>query len=172
MFESVDLPAPFSPSSACTSPSAASKSTPSFATTPGNRFVIPRSLTAAGMRGVGGGSARGSPRSSRLALRAPDDALDEPVHRVEILHAELLALRHAQLPLLVVERPGELVEGAVDQRRTRRRNLRLRRRGDARAERGETDHPVLDRPVVEARLPRPVHRGLDALRVVRPPVVD
>ena len=35
MFESVDLPAPFSPSSACTSPSAASKSTPSFATTPG-----------------------------------------------------------------------------------------------------------------------------------------
>ena len=49
MFESVLLPAPFSPSSACTSPSAASKSTPSFATTPGNRFVIPRRATAAAM---------------------------------------------------------------------------------------------------------------------------
>ena len=47
MFESVDLPAPFSPSSACTSPSAASKWTPSFATTPGNRFVMSRSSTAA-----------------------------------------------------------------------------------------------------------------------------
>ena len=47
MFESVLLPAPFSPSSACTSPSAASKSTPSFATTAGNRFVIPRRRTAA-----------------------------------------------------------------------------------------------------------------------------
>src|SRR4051812_41211021 len=48
MFESVLLPAPFSPSSACTSPAAASKSTWSFATTPGNRFVIPRIETAGG----------------------------------------------------------------------------------------------------------------------------
>ena len=47
MFESVLFPAPFSPSSACTSPTAASKSTASFATTPGNRFVIPRMATAA-----------------------------------------------------------------------------------------------------------------------------
>ena len=47
MFESVLFPAPFSPSSACTSPTAASKSTASFATTPGNRFVIPRIATAA-----------------------------------------------------------------------------------------------------------------------------
>ena len=46
MFESVLLPAPFSPSSACTSPAAASKSTPSFASTPGKRFVIPRIETA------------------------------------------------------------------------------------------------------------------------------
>src|SRR5215218_6033254 len=42
MFISVDLPAPFSPSSACTSPFCRSKSTWSFATTPGNRFVMPR----------------------------------------------------------------------------------------------------------------------------------
>ncbi len=47
MFESVLLPAPFSPSSACTSPAAASKSTASFASTPGKRFVIPRIATAA-----------------------------------------------------------------------------------------------------------------------------
>src|SRR6266498_1865320 len=43
MFISVDLPAPFSPSNACTSPLRRSKSTWSFASTPGNRFVIPRS---------------------------------------------------------------------------------------------------------------------------------
>ena len=47
MFESVLLPAPFSPSSACTSPGAASKPTSSFATTPGKCFVIPRIATAA-----------------------------------------------------------------------------------------------------------------------------
>src|SRR5258708_39633281 len=43
MFSSVDLPAPFSPSSACTSPRRRSKSTWSFASTPGKRFVRPRS---------------------------------------------------------------------------------------------------------------------------------
>ena len=52
MFESVLLPAPFSPSSACTSPAAASKSTASFATTPGKRFVIPRMATAGEAPGV------------------------------------------------------------------------------------------------------------------------
>src|SRR3712207_6720959 len=39
MLMSVDLPAPFSPRSACTSPRASSKSTRSFARTPGNRLV-------------------------------------------------------------------------------------------------------------------------------------
>src|SRR2546421_10750327 len=43
MFISVDLPAPFSPSSAWTSPGKRSKSIPSLATTPGKRFVIDRS---------------------------------------------------------------------------------------------------------------------------------
>ena len=43
MFISVDLPAPFSPSSAWTSPWRRSKLTSSLASTPGNRFVIPRS---------------------------------------------------------------------------------------------------------------------------------
>src|SRR5262245_30528716 len=47
MFISVDLPAPFSPSSASTSPRWRSRSTWSFARTPGNRFVIPRSSRTA-----------------------------------------------------------------------------------------------------------------------------
>src|SRR5512138_3127404 len=42
MFISVDFPAPFSPSSAWTSPGSSSKSTASFASTPGNCLVIPR----------------------------------------------------------------------------------------------------------------------------------
>src|ERR687887_1781380 len=135
MFESVVLPAPFSPRSACTSPSAASKSTWSFATTPGNRFVIPRRTTAA-PRGAAVTSAslrlsssmrvRAAPAPT-LALRAPDHALHEPVHRVEVLDSQLLALRNADLPALVTERAAELVEAALDERLPLRRDLRLRR---------------------------------------------
>src|ERR1700691_2020348 len=39
----VDLPAPFSPSKACTSPARASKCTPSSDFTPGNDLLMPRS---------------------------------------------------------------------------------------------------------------------------------
>src|ERR1700761_5884249 len=46
---SVDLPAPFSPSSACTSPAITSKSTRSLATTEPNFFVIPLSSRAGGL---------------------------------------------------------------------------------------------------------------------------
>src|SRR5215218_1587076 len=152
MFESVDFPAPFSPSSACTSPSAASKSTPSFATTPGKRFVMPRSATAAGMKRHGrAGLDPARPPGS--ALRAPDDALDEPVHRVELFHRHAVTLLDAQLPRLVVERALELVERAADELGALRGDLRLRRRRDARTERCEADHAVLDVPVVEAGLP-------------------
>src|SRR5579862_3905787 len=42
MFISVDLPAPFSPSNACTSPRRTSRSTSSLATVPGNSFRTPR----------------------------------------------------------------------------------------------------------------------------------
>src|SRR4051812_39046421 len=108
MFESVDLPAPFSPSSACTSPAAASKSTPSFATTPGNRLVMPLSSTAAGMKKR---RARSDPRPpvGGLALRAPDDALHEVVHRHQVAVARAVARPDTELALLVVDRPGELV---------------------------------------------------------------
>src|SRR5918996_5554170 len=48
IFISVDLPAPFSPRSTCTSPRRSSKLTWSLASTPGNRLVIPRSSRTTG----------------------------------------------------------------------------------------------------------------------------
>src|SRR5471032_85114 len=134
MFESVLFPAPFSPRSACTSPSAASKSTPSLATAPGNRLVIPRSETA-GIDEDGFRGSRRRERRRRLAGCAPLHALDEPVHRVELGHAQLLALRHDELALLVVERAGELVERAALERLRLRRDRGLRLRADGRPER-------------------------------------
>src|SRR4029079_8546079 len=130
MFESVLFPAPFSPSSACTSPAAASKSTPSFASTPGNRFVTP-CMTTAGPFGAAVGVAASF--TALLARRAADHALHEPVHSVEAVGSALedlprLALRNAQLPALVVERAGENVEAAVLHRLHLRGDLRLRRR--------------------------------------------
>src|SRR5215210_2859451 len=113
MLDSVVLPAPFSPSSACTSPTAASKSTRSFASTAGNRFVMPRSSTAGAVEEKGGEADASPPAIS--ALGATDHAPDEPVHRVQVLDRQPLALRNAQLALLVVERARELVERALDQ---------------------------------------------------------
>src|SRR6266571_2233872 len=68
---SVDFPAPFSPSSACTSPRRRSKSTSSLATTPGNRFVIPfssRSGASFMPAGIVRGRAIPRPRTCRLLL--------------------------------------------------------------------------------------------------------
>src|SRR3954464_10219684 len=100
MFESVDLPAPFSPSRACTSPSAAWNRTASFATTPGNRFVMSRSSTAGGVA-MKGGRTRGEPRppGGLSALRAADDSLDEPAHRVQIVERGAVARLDADLAL-------------------------------------------------------------------------
>src|ERR1700704_3937838 len=109
MFESVLLPAPFSPSSACTSPAWISRSTSAFATTPGKRFVTPRSVTA----GTGPVTLRGSLTGGRSALGGADDALDEPVHGQDVVQAQLLALGHAELARLVVDGALELVERAL-----------------------------------------------------------
>src|SRR5437879_9219451 len=125
MLDRVVLPAPFSPRRACTSPAAASKSTRSFATTAGYRFVIPRKATAAGMVGGSGGEAWTSP-PTESALGAADHASDEPVHRVEVLDRQTLPLRNSQLALLVVERTCELVERALDQRSLLSSNCSLR----------------------------------------------
>src|SRR3954447_13539637 len=176
MFESVVLPAPFSPSSACTSPAAASKSTPSLATTPGKRFVIPSSLTAGAVLAFScmsrrTGRARGArPVRGQLALGAADHAFDQPVHRVQVLHAQPLALLDAQLALLVVERAGELEELAAHERLLLRCDLALRLRRYLRAVRGEADQLVLDAPVVEVGVPGALHGRVDLLQVVRAPV--
>src|SRR5581483_4951533 len=170
MFESVLFPAPFSPSSACTSPAAASKSTASFARTPGKRFVIDRIATAAPCGAAVAGPASAVMRftsrrrrrklAGRLDVRdGPDHAPDEPLHRVERVdpglraRVEALALLDAQLAGLVVDRAAEGVELARDDLRPLLRDRRLRLRRDLRAVRGEAGEAVLDRSVVEARLP-------------------
>src|SRR5690242_14621509 len=171
MLESVDFPAPFSPSSAWTSPSAASKWTPSLATTPGNRFVMSRSSTAADIE-KGRTEPKPRPPVSVLALRASDDTLHEVAHRHEVAVCRALPLRNLQLALLVVDRAAELVPLAALDQVLLRRDQRLRLRGDAGAERRELREAVLQAAVVGARLPRAGHRGLRALEVVRAPVVD
>src|SRR3954471_2016773 len=103
---SVDLPAPFSPSRAWTSPARRSKSTPSLATIRPKRFVIPRSSSAVsmncrrppGLRRAADGVRRGDlagcqllldRRDLRLVLRAgladladPDAVVRDGVERV------------------------------------------------------------------------------------------
>src|SRR3954469_217679 len=168
MLESVLLPAPFSPSRACTSPAWISRSTPAFAMTPGNRFVTPRSVTAA----TGAVTLRQSLTRGRSALGGADDALHEPVHAQDVVQAELLALGDAKLACLVVDRALELVEGAVLDRSHLGRDRRLRLRRNARAERREPDELVVEAAPVGVALPRAGHRGLGLLEVVGTPVVD
>src|SRR6266536_1449223 len=106
MLISVLLPAPFSPSKACTSPHRAEKSTPWFATTPGKALSIPtiekarsavtrresyRARTSSGL----GRALRARPRGARSAPPNPyllncdltlrniaDDIAKSPVHLV------------------------------------------------------------------------------------------
>src|SRR5262245_38764784 len=103
MFESVLLPAPFSPSRAWTSPAAASKSTPSFARTPGKRFVI-RLIATAASCGAAVATEFGANVLAGSDLRdRADHSLDEPLDRVQLLDGEPFALRDHELPGLVVE---------------------------------------------------------------------
>src|SRR6266446_3212118 len=95
MFISVDLPAPFSPSSAWTSPGKRSKSIPSLATTPGKRFVIDRSsrigpsfIRSHSMAAREGRNRRAAPLGApTLLLRGRDDlpGRDELLDRVHLL---------------------------------------------------------------------------------------
>src|SRR2546421_8632849 len=81
MFISADLPAPSSPSSAWPSPGKRSKSIPSFAPTPGKRFVIDRSsrigpalIRSHSMAAREGQTGEPAPlRDSTLLLRGRDD---------------------------------------------------------------------------------------------------
>src|SRR5262249_29833661 len=163
MFESVLLPAPFSPSSACTSPRAASKSTPSFATTPGNRFVIPRIATAGAAPGspapLAACSEGGACCPNRLARRldvadAADPALPPALHRIERrdpglrVRVEALALGELLLACLVEDRSAERVPRAGDRLLAQLRDRGLGPRGDRRAVWSEPGEAVLDRAVV------------------------
>src|SRR4051794_14272107 len=146
MFISVDFPAPFSPRSALTSPPRRSKSTLSFARTPGNCFVMCRSSRTGGSaiprdpnegrRSVrtGGG---GCPPPPVAAIALPPFLLDGLRDALDLAGLEQLELRvdlgldrggdlHADLaepdpvPLRVVDRVDPGLELAVLRRRDRR----------------------------------------------------
>src|ERR1700681_4556600 len=84
IFIRVDLPAPFSPTSACTSPATTSNVTPSSARTPANVFTMSRivsnvSGTSPLLRGVGlgvGADGDGDLRRRRLAVEVVVDRVD------------------------------------------------------------------------------------------------
>src|SRR5918995_546962 len=111
MFMSVDLPAPFSPSRAWTSPLATERSTPSQATTPGNRLVMSRSSTF-----IRAWRSRGR----RCLDLAVDDLLaqllDLVLQLLGHLAVELVERRDAHAVVLERALPGaalELVVGGV-----------------------------------------------------------
>src|SRR5919201_3491772 len=139
MFISVVLPAPFSPRSACTSPRWTSKPTWSFARTPGNRFVIPRT-SRIGRSSTDDDFRRAGPRarpssSMRNVLLRPrnlDLARDDlPLQRV---HLGDVRLRHLRADL------AEPEAAVLERERHVRPALELavlRRTDDA-------DHPQVD----------------------------
>src|SRR5580704_4246902 len=87
-FISDDLPAPFSPNSAWTSPALASNSASSRATNPSNDFLTPTSLRAATITALQGSKAwrrfRAAPRSSFNLLFLRDHAGNIPIHLPQI----------------------------------------------------------------------------------------
>src|ERR1700756_3305072 len=104
MFIRVDLPAPFSPSRACTSPGRTSRSIASLATRPGNSLVMRTSSTfgPAAPAAAGAGAAKASgPAMPNSGGFQPRDSLDGPVPVVEgqIVHG--LALGDPDLAVAV-----------------------------------------------------------------------
>src|SRR6478736_10043921 len=119
----VDLPAPFSPIRACTSPGRASNETSSFATTPGKRFVMPSSTTK------GGALARPAPSPSLIVVgrrrcrlrilrnldRPVDDVLPVQLERRDDVRSHQLAVGFGVVQSLVrqVEDLSAALERAV-----------------------------------------------------------
>src|SRR5947208_3372718 len=169
IFESVDLPAPFSPSRAWTSPGRASKSTWSLASTPGKRLVIPRMATAGTCPAV---TTSALMATGSAAFRAADDPLHEPVDRVQIAHAQLRAGWDLDCAGLVLQRTLEFVEASALERLHLGVDLRLHRLRHGAPIGGEADHPVGDAAVVVVRLPAAIHRGFHPLGVVGSPVIN
>src|SRR5882757_2101786 len=118
MFISVDLPAPFSPSSAWISPRRTSRSTSALAMTPGKYLAIPRNSTIGGVPGppmscgcsalstFGGGA--------DVLLGQALHALNRPVPVVEVHLGHGLAGRELHLALGVLELADERIETAHD----------------------------------------------------------
>ena len=100
MFESVVLPAPFSPEQRVDLSRGSLEVDVVVRDDSGKPLRDSRSATA----GEEGGEAGASPPSVVSALGATDDALDEPGHSVEVLDGHALALGDPQLALLVVQR--------------------------------------------------------------------
>ena len=104
---SVDLPAPFSPSRAWTSPARRSKSTPSSAVTPGNRREIPRNSSSGSSivvrrpsrRQARASSSAKSPSVERVRS-GPSASVATPNHSAHLDHSSLLdlATRRRDLP--------------------------------------------------------------------------
>src|ERR1700742_4026938 len=91
IFSSVDLPAPFSPSSAWISPGATSKSTLARACTPGKRLLIPymrrRGSVLARRSAMGGRrSARGGRSGRRASALASHPPIADPPTACFSLH--------------------------------------------------------------------------------------
>src|SRR5205823_3652403 len=113
MLISVDLPAPFSPKTTCTSPRRRSKSTPLRATTPGNRFTTPSSAsTTSAPVSVSIGLNRRTPRGPAPtalgvapALRLGNRRLEAPVggeHRLEVGRRERRRIDERGLQVVVL----------------------------------------------------------------------
>src|SRR5262245_26818354 len=138
MFISVDLPAPFSPRRACTSPGRRSRSMWSLARTPGNCLVIPRSSRTSGVSCMRSDSRWGARTSGGGS---------EPAPVFTCLGAALL---HRRLQLAGQNRRFRLLLRGPDGR------------GDLAADRRETDAPILEREEpVRAALERAIHGGRD-----------
>src|SRR3954447_4744095 len=133
----VDLPAPFSPRRAWTSPARRAKSTPSLATMRPKRFVMPRSSSAASIRVVLGAGAH---RVGRCDLAALDLVLDR-LDLVGVLLARRADLADADAVVVEVRdgvRPAlvRIVLDRLDRVEDRHVDLLQRARDDLRAEVG------------------------------------
>src|SRR6516165_6198463 len=113
-----DLPAPFSPNSAWTSPAFASNSASSRATNPSNDFLTPTSLRVATITALQESKAwrrpGAAPRSSFNLLFLRDHAGNVPIHFPQIGVADDLAGGYALLAIAVLDRARVDMQLAVD----------------------------------------------------------
>src|SRR6266566_4478635 len=115
MPRNVDLPAPFSPTSACTLPASTRSEMSSRARVPENCFEIPRASTAAGRAGaLSGPSARVVPCASP-AIRSVSSRLVLRLELVDVVLRDELSLeRDEARGLLPGPRRRQRLDGLLD----------------------------------------------------------